>query len=286
MNNLTADMTRLRSEIGVMRSKRAEFINELKQDVVEMQEGFRNDNKERASKTRSDLKDFLNAHNERAGKTKDELMKFVSDMKDDVFQMQEGFRNANADRKADVSNLLEGFRNDNKERAGKTRSELMTFVSDMKDDVFQMQEGFRNANADRKADVSSLLEGFRNDLEAARRVWFGLAPEEAKPKTREVKETRVEAEPEIMIEETRAEAEPEVIEEETLQEVIPDDLTEIKGIGSGMQKQLYDGGITTYAQLAECTPDDLRRVLGDKFARLAPNAENWIEQAKELAKQP
>jgi len=235
MNNLTADMTRLRSEIGVMRSKRAEFINELKQDVVEMQEGFRNDNKERASKTRSDLKDFLNAHNERAGKTKDELMKFVSDMKDDVFQMQ---------------------------------------------------EGFRNANADRKADVSSLLEGFRNDLEAARRVWFGLAPEEAKPKTREVKETRVEAEPEIMIEETRAEAEPEVIEEETLQEVIPDDLTEIKGIGSGMQKQLYDGGITTYAQLAECTPDDLRRVLGDKFARLAPNAENWIEQAKELAKQP
>ena len=208
MNNLTADMTRLRSEISVMRSKRVEFINDLKQGVVEMQKGFHN------------------THNEMAGKTRDELMTFVSDLKGDVFQMQ---------------------------------------------------------------------EGFRNDLEAARRVWFGFAPEEAKPKTRKVKETRVEAEPEIMVEETRAEsepevkvedtrveAEPEVIEEETVQELIPDDLTEIKGIGSGMQKQLYDGGITTFAQLAECTPDDLRRVLGEKFARLAPNAENWIEQAKEL----
>ena len=248
MNGLINDMTKLREETNVLGKTRKNFLAELKQGTVEMQE------------------DFRKARSKRAKKTRNELMTFVSDMKGDVFQMQEGFRNARG------------------EMSRKTRDELMTFVSDLKGDVFQMQEGFRNAHnemagktkADREAFVSSLkqvvadkLREFSNDLEAARRVWFGLAPEEAKPKTREVKETR-------------AEAEPEVIEEETLQEVIPDDLTEIKGIGSGMQKQLYDGGITTYAQLAECTPDDLRRVLGEKFARLAPNAENWIEQAKEL----
>jgi len=72
-----------------------------------------------------------------------------------------------------------------------------------------------------------------------------------------------------------AAAPPEVVEE-----VTPDDLTAIRGIGSGMQQRLNDAGIYTFAQLARTRPSELREMLGDA-ARLA-RVEEWIEQASQL----
>ncbi len=62
-----------------------------------------------------------------------------------------------------------------------------------------------------------------------------------------------------------------------------DDLTAIRGIGIATQNRLYRAGIKSYGQLARATPDDVRKILG-KLAGGA-SVEDWIAQAKELAKQ-
>ena len=67
---------------------------------------------------------------------------------------------------------------------------------------------------------------------------------------------------------------------------IKDDLTVIRGIGEATQDRLYAAGITSYAALAESTPEEVLRALGSSRPRL--NVEQWIRRAGELsaARQP
>jgi large subunit ribosomal protein L21 len=58
-----------------------------------------------------------------------------------------------------------------------------------------------------------------------------------------------------------------------------DDLTQIKGIGPAYARRLADGGITTFASLADASPDHLREVT---HATAAANPEKWIAQAREM----
>ncbi len=60
-----------------------------------------------------------------------------------------------------------------------------------------------------------------------------------------------------------------------------DDLTAIRGIRITKQDRLKRAGITSYAQLAEAKPEQVREALG-KFSRGA-QVEAWISQARELA---
>ena len=60
-----------------------------------------------------------------------------------------------------------------------------------------------------------------------------------------------------------------------------DDLTVIQGIGITIQNRLNQAGITTYAQLAEAKPEQVRGVLA-KSSRGA-KVEAWISEARELA---
>lgn len=63
----------------------------------------------------------------------------------------------------------------------------------------------------------------------------------------------------------------------------PDELTAIKGIGRIYQWKLRDGGINSYAQLAQTTPERIREILDvPAWRRIDPDG--WIEQAKALAK--
>lgn len=62
-----------------------------------------------------------------------------------------------------------------------------------------------------------------------------------------------------------------------------DDLKKLDGLGPAAVKKLNEAGITTFAQIAAMTADDIARVeeetgLKGKFER-----GNWVEQAKELA---
>lgn len=60
----------------------------------------------------------------------------------------------------------------------------------------------------------------------------------------------------------------------------PDDFKVIHGIGHGMANLLYTAGISSFAQLAASTPEQLRQVLG-KTGKLA-KVESWIAQAQDL----
>ena len=61
-----------------------------------------------------------------------------------------------------------------------------------------------------------------------------------------------------------------------------DDLTVIRGVGIASQNRLYTAGITSFAELARASPDEVRESLGT-LARGA-KVEDWIKQAGDLAK--
>ena len=56
-----------------------------------------------------------------------------------------------------------------------------------------------------------------------------------------------------------------------------DDLTEIKGIGPVFAERLRQAGITTFADVAKTSADQLREVT---HATSVANPDEWIEQAK------
>ena len=62
---------------------------------------------------------------------------------------------------------------------------------------------------------------------------------------------------------------------------IRDDFTVIRGIGKATQERLYAAGITSYAALAERTPEAILLALGRARPRL--NVERWIRRARDLA---
>ena len=70
-------------------------------------------------------------------------------------------------------------------------------------------------------------------------------------------------------------------EGQVLGEFHVDDLTAIRGIGIAIQNRLNRANITTYAQLAEAKPEEVREALG-KLSRGA-QVEAWISQAREFA---
>jgi len=58
----------------------------------------------------------------------------------------------------------------------------------------------------------------------------------------------------------------------------PQDLTKIEGVGPKIAETLKAAGITTYAQLAATSPEDLRKILAD--AGISADPETWPEQAR------
>ncbi len=64
-------------------------------------------------------------------------------------------------------------------------------------------------------------------------------------------------------------------------ESVVDDLTAIRGIGTSIQERLNRAGITTFAQLADTKPEQVREALGE-ISRGA-KVEAWIDQARELS---
>lgn len=59
--------------------------------------------------------------------------------------------------------------------------------------------------------------------------------------------------------------------------IMPDDLTQIKGIGPAFAKRLTEAGYTTYAEIANATPDALREAT---HAPAIANPDEWIAGAR------
>jgi len=92
---------------------------------------------------------------------------------------------------------------------------------------------------------------------------------------------------EAPVEEAAPEAEEEAPAEDAAPEAAASDdsdkLTTLKGVGPKYATILNEAGITTYAQLAEKTVEDLQQIITDAGSTTAGNEETWPEQARLLA---
>lgn len=64
---------------------------------------------------------------------------------------------------------------------------------------------------------------------------------------------------------------------------VPDDLKKIEGIGPAIAKMLETAGIATFAQLAECTAESLREILGQNSRYKMHDPSTWPQQARMAA---
>ena len=63
-----------------------------------------------------------------------------------------------------------------------------------------------------------------------------------------------------------------------------DDLKQLSGVGPALEKKLHEAGVTTFAQIADWTADDVAAMDEKLSFKGRIEREGWIEQAKELAK--
>ncbi|WP_171176592.1 50S ribosomal protein L21 [Ruegeria sp. HKCCD8929] len=63
-----------------------------------------------------------------------------------------------------------------------------------------------------------------------------------------------------------------------------DDLKKLSGVGPALEKKLLEAGVTTFAQIAAWTDEDVAAMDEKLSFKGRIEREGWIEQAKELAK--
>ena len=90
--------------------------------------------------------------------------------------------------------------------------------------------------------------------------WLGAGTETAKPKAKKAKKEAV-AEPAIGA----------------------DDLKKLSGVGPKLEQKLHDAGVTTFAQIAAWTPDDVAAMDEKLSFKGRIDRDGWIAQAKKLS---
>ena len=63
-----------------------------------------------------------------------------------------------------------------------------------------------------------------------------------------------------------------------------DDLKELSGVGPALEKKLHEAGVTTFAQIAAWTEEDIAAMDEKLSFKGRIEREGWVEQAKELTK--
>ena len=83
---------------------------------------------------------------------------------------------------------------------------------------------------------------------------------------------------EAVVETTEAPSAPKAAEPPKPSE--PDDLTLIEGIGPKSAQALVESGVTSFAQMAQMSPEELERIVKEKKVRLVGSTETWPMQAR------
>jgi predicted flap endonuclease-1-like 5' DNA nuclease/uncharacterized protein YicC (UPF0701 family) len=271
-----------RAALDACISQISKFVSDLKNDVQDMTETL---HKERIAKSR---------------------------------EMGENLESFASGLKADVEKLLNEFERDRAALSAETKSMLLgcvsntrTFVSDLKKNINAAQKALvelrkHKTEADRRArdefvadlahrvsalrqDIHKVRTTLAEDLSGARDVWCGVhtgqnaaeqaeMPVEENFSAYEAADELQASTPHALVEEMDGEG---GAEEKPEGNAVADSLTSIPGVGAGRERMLNESGIYTFAQVAESTPEDLRRALGE-MGRLA-SVESWIEAAKRLS---
>ena len=268
-----------------------EFVSGLKADVDDMLEAFEDDRIDKGSETRTKLSQLLSGLrsdvDEMLGRFKSERDDVTRETNAALLESLSNTRQFTADIKDYVFALQTGFSKTRMKNAKENKKERERFVADLVGDVSRLREG-----------VQGLRMVFKEDCRVAGHAWRGLIPSFS-PVIRESPVIRPPKTPGPTIEPKGREAagsqkkplinigkQPvrrthKAPKEETL---FPDDLTRIQGIGSNRETRLNEAGIYTFAQLAESTPETLRKALGG--VGQPAGIDKWITAAKKLARKP
>jgi predicted flap endonuclease-1-like 5' DNA nuclease len=217
---------------------------------------------------------FRNDHAEMTGNLHAELDEFISDLK------------------TVVDDMIARFCSKRAEMAGETKTTRQEFVTDIVRAVDDLKQKIAALRAEFAADISGARQAWSGGATSASMVEMKVDSEKkkifkppAKEESVSKEATTSQAEKGPRLEQTEgptaATRKDEILKTEA--KIDRDNLTQIKGIGVGRETQLNNGGIYTFAQLANCTIDKLNDVLGAEAARLAP-VDKWIEKAKDLAR--
>jgi len=258
MGCLTDDMTRLRGEIDALTGSRVAFVNDLEASVLGMRVGFSNDHKEMAKKLKGELSGFRNELAKVARLSKAERLLFIADIQKAVLDIRD-----------ETNTLMSLLKSDHAEMAEELRETLANDDAQRKQDAWEAKKERKNCVADLVQKTADFRAEFAADVAGARQAWFGMSQTATKPIVKEKKESKIE----------QVTSQDEILKTE--EPIVADDLTQIKEIGPGREKQLNNGGVYTIAQLAGCSIKDLEKILGESAARIAP-LDKWIEQAKKL----
>ena len=79
-------------------------------------------------------------------------------------------------------------------------------------------------------------------------------------------------------------AEPKAEKKAAKTDAAADDLKQLSGVGPALEKKLLEAGVTTFAQIAAWTEDDVAAMDEKLSFKGRIEREGWIDQAKELAK--
>jgi len=141
-----------------------------------------------------------------------------------------------------------------------TRSEM--------DEIYKLLNRLRRENKDLKRDLADLSGDTAADDDTALR-------DDVDALRQEVADLKAALHANV------DESEPAAPAASAASEDVRDDLTAIKGIGSATQEQLYDAGLTTYAQLADASHDAICDALGADLS--ADRLTSWQEAARDRA---
>ncbi len=70
---------------------------------------------------------------------------------------------------------------------------------------------------------------------------------------------------------------------EAAEPLLPDQLERISGIGSVYARRLHEGGIYTFAALAQLTPEQILALVASEGSTRRIDPQEWIDQARQLA---
>ena len=127
------------------------------------------------------------------------------------------------------------------------------------------------------ASAIAAITGKSDDAAAMPAKAKKAAPKKAEPKKAEAKKAEPKAEAN-----TEKKAAPKAAKANEAKDA--DDLSQISGVGPVIVKKLHGEGVTTFAQIAKWTDADVEAIEEKLSFKGRVGREDWIAQAKELAK--
>ncbi|WP_299627572.1 50S ribosomal protein L21 [uncultured Tateyamaria sp.] len=115
-------------------------------------------------------------------------------------------------------------------------------------------------------------------------AFAAAATEAAKPKAKKAKAPKAEAAAETPAAEEAPKPKAKKAAPKKAEATGADDLKELSGVGPALEKKLHENGVTTFAQIAAWTPEDVADMDEKLSFKGRIEREGWIAQAQEKTK--